>query len=161
MLGQNVTATMSIEPGGINSTIPIYAAAKMGIPLIDADGMGRAFPEIPMVSFALDGVSASPMVCVDEKGNQALLQTIDNAWVEKLSRAIAVQMRLAAMIGVYGMNGKTLKKSAIRGTMSLCIEIGKAVFKAKANNENALDAILKLTNGSKLFKQSEPPLCPG
>src|ERR1700744_1584401 len=32
------------EAGGINSTIPFVAAAGAGLPLIDADGMGRAFP---------------------------------------------------------------------------------------------------------------------
>jgi DUF917 family protein len=61
VLGHKATATMPIEAGGINSTIPIYAAAKLGVPMVDADGMGRAFPEIPMVSFSIGGVSASPM----------------------------------------------------------------------------------------------------
>jgi uncharacterized protein len=152
VLGQKVTATMPIEAGGINSTIPIYAAARLGVPLIDADGMGRAFPEIPMVSFSLNGVSASPMVCVDEKGNQALLQTIDNPWVERLSRAVTVAMGLASIIGLYGMDGKTLKKSAIRGTTSLCIEIGKAVIEANKRSENALESILKITDGYAIFE---------
>ena len=151
-LDKPAVATMSVEAGGINSCIPVYAAARLGIPLVDADGMGRAFPEIPMVSFSLDGVPASPMICADEKGNQALLRTIDNAWVERLSRAVTVAMGLSSMIGLYVMDGKTVKRSAISGTISLCIEIGKAIIDASSRNVSALDAILKITNGFVIFE---------
>src|SRR3954451_17378678 len=41
-LGKRITHTVSIEAGGLNSTTPFSVAANMGIPLIDADGMGRA-----------------------------------------------------------------------------------------------------------------------
>jgi len=151
-LGQTAYATMSIEAGGINSCIPVYAAARLGVPLVDADGMGRAFPEIPMVSFSLEGVPASPMVCTDEKGNQVLLQTIDNAWIETLSRAVTVAMGLASIIGLYVMNGKTLKQHGIRGTISLCMEIGRAIKQSSARNVNPVDSILEITKGFRVFE---------
>lgn len=152
LLDKTAVATMSMEAGGLNSTIPVYTAARLGIPLVDADGMGRAFPEIPMNSFSIHGVQASPMVCVDEKGNKVLLDTIDDQWVETFSRTITVAMGLECMVSLYMMNGKTLKKSAIQGTTSLCIEIGKAIINARRRNTNALDAILKITNGFFLFE---------
>jgi len=31
--------------GGIDSVVPFAVAAPLGNPLVDADGMGRAFPE--------------------------------------------------------------------------------------------------------------------
>ncbi len=45
-LGRKAYATMPIECGGINSTIPLVVGGLPGIPVVDADGMGRAFPEI-------------------------------------------------------------------------------------------------------------------
>lgn len=30
----------------MNSVAPLYSAAQKDLPVIDADGMGRAFPEI-------------------------------------------------------------------------------------------------------------------
>jgi DUF917 family protein len=45
--------------------VPIVVAAKLGIPLVDCDGMGRAFPELPMVTFHLNGMSATPMAITD------------------------------------------------------------------------------------------------
>ncbi len=34
------------EIGGMNSIEPMVTAARVGLPLLDADGMGRAFPEL-------------------------------------------------------------------------------------------------------------------
>ena len=60
-LGRPVTHIACAEVGGVNSTIPIAAAAALGLPLVDADGMGRAFPELQMVLPTLWGVTASPL----------------------------------------------------------------------------------------------------
>lgn len=145
-------ATISVEAGGINSCIPVYTAARLRLPLVDCDGMGRAFPEIPMVTFSLAGVKASPMVCCDEKGNKAVLETIDNDWVEILSRAVTVAMGLSSMIGLYVMDGKTLKQHAIRGTISLAIEIGKRIVMSGKRKESPVDSILEVTRGFRLFE---------
>src|SRR5438874_158935 len=68
-LGKPIKYTYSIEAGGLNSTIPITLAARLRIPLIDIDGMGRAFPEIQMVTHNLYGITATPFTMADEKGN--------------------------------------------------------------------------------------------
>ena len=47
---------MPIECGGINSTIPLVVGAMTGLPVVDADGMGRAFPELQMETFSVLGV---------------------------------------------------------------------------------------------------------
>src|SRR5699024_3518400 len=56
-LGKKITATMPIEAGGVNSLIPLALAAQTGLPVVDADGMGRAFPELQMVTFYLDDIN--------------------------------------------------------------------------------------------------------
>ena len=43
--GEMATALISNEIGGSNSVEPLIAAAMAGLPVVDADGMGRAFPE--------------------------------------------------------------------------------------------------------------------
>ena len=65
---------MPMEAGGVNSMLPIAAAARLGLPLVDCDGMGRAFPELQMVTFTIGGVSATPMALTDEKGNSVIFQ---------------------------------------------------------------------------------------
>ncbi|XGU18921.1 DUF917 family protein [Rhodococcus sp. 3Y1] len=53
--GRTADATMPMECGGINSMIPLLAAARRGLPVVDADGMGRAFPQLEMETFSVYG----------------------------------------------------------------------------------------------------------
>jgi uncharacterized protein len=151
-LGRKAHAVISIEAGGLNSCIPIYTAACLGLPLVDGDGMGRAFPELPMVSFSVGGVPATPMVVCDEKGNKMVLETIDNAWSEILSRTATVAMGLSSMLGIYSMDGATLKRLAIRGTISLAGAIGEKILDAAKARTSAVDSILEITHGFRLFE---------
>ena len=81
---------MPIEVGGGNSLVPVIAARR-GIPLVDADAMGRAFPESQMVTFHLEGIPC-PVAMADERGNSALMHTIDGVWEERMARALTVEM---------------------------------------------------------------------
>jgi len=103
-LGRKATATMSIEAGGLNSTTPFIVAAELGIPLVDADTMGRAFPEIQMCTPTLYGVTATPMSIADEKGNSAIIRTVDNRWTESFARTLTIDMGCSAFIGLYPMS---------------------------------------------------------
>ena len=47
-LGRSVVAMMCLEMGGINGVLPVAWAARAGLPLVDGDLMGRAFPEVQM-----------------------------------------------------------------------------------------------------------------
>ena len=152
VLGKKVYATIPIEAGGVNSMIPIAVAAQLGIPLVDADGMGRAFPELQMVTYHLDNIPASPMVIVDEKGNSVILQTITNNWAEELARVCTVSMGASVMISIYSMLGRQVKESAITGIMTFSQEIGRLISEARARNANPLQELLELTRGYELFK---------
>jgi DUF917 family protein len=116
-LGKKINAILCAEAGGLNSTVPFAIGAMTGIPVIDGDGMGRAFPELQMVTFTMHGVSATPMTIVDDKGNSVLLETIDNRWTERLARSATVDMGGSAMIASYAMSGATAKKASVRGTL--------------------------------------------
>lgn len=106
-----------IEAGGVNSTIPLVVAAERGLPVINADGMGRAFPELQMVTFHIYGIKATPMAISDERGNAAILDTIDNFWAEKIARAITVRYGGSAWIAIYPTFGKPYKEAAIKGSI--------------------------------------------
>lgn len=88
--GKKIDAFLPIEAGGVNSMLPIAACARLGLPLVDADGMGRAFPELQMVTFTIGGCSATPMALTDEKGNCVIFRTITNKWTEELARAVTM-----------------------------------------------------------------------
>ncbi|MGO4118980.1 DUF917 domain-containing protein, partial [Rhizobium ruizarguesonis] len=151
-IGKEVFATYPIEAGGINSMLPLALAAQLGLPVVDVDGMGRAFPELQMTTFYLDGVSATPMVLADEKGNVSIMDTIDNAWTERIARSITVQMGGSATCAIYPMTGKNLKDSGIHNILSLEEQIGRAIRLSKEANLDPVEEVLKLTNGFELFR---------
>jgi DUF917 family protein len=146
-LGRKIRATMSIEAGGVNSLVPFVVAAKLGIPLVDADTMGRAFPEIQMVTATMVGVTATPMAMADDKGNSAILKTISNQWTETFARGIAVNMGAAAYIANYAMTGEQLREAAIPGTMTLIERIGATIREAHQRKDDPIAAVAGVTGG--------------
>ncbi|MFB4168353.1 DUF917 domain-containing protein [Virgibacillus sp. JSM 102003] len=150
-MGKEIFATMPIEAGGVNSLLPLALAAQLNLPVVDADGMGRAFPELQMVTFYLDGVSATPMVLADEKGNNTVLNTINNVWAERIARGATIEMGGSVMLSIYPMDGKIIKQSAIHNILQLEEKIGRTIREAKQNNHEPIAEVLKLTNGHTLF----------
>lgn len=151
-LGRPVFATMPIEAGGVNSMIPLALAARMGLPVVDADGMGRAFPELQMVTFHLHGIAATPMMINDEKGNSLLITTIDNHWTERLARAATVQMGGSVMDALYPMTGEQLKRGSIPGIISFTERIGRAIRTAKHSGQDPVQTLVELTGAHELFR---------
>ena len=149
LLTKPVSAILCAEAGGLNSTIPFVAASKLGLPIIDGDAMGRAFPELQMVTFTLGGISATPMAMVDEKGNGCTFDTISNVWTEKLARAITIQMGGSAMCSLYPVTAKQCKDYLIRGSLSLIHHIGNIIEK---HSFNAYQLLVKELNGKHLFQ---------
>jgi DUF917 family protein len=151
-LGRKINATMSIEAGGLNSTIPITVAARLGLPMVDCDGMGRAFPEIPMVTHTLYGISATPFAMADEKGNSAILNTIDNHWTERLARSITIDMGCTALIACYAATGRQLKECSVPGTITLAERIGRTIREARQGNRDVIAAVQEVTGGFEIFR---------
>jgi DUF917 family protein len=121
-----------IEAGGVNSTFPLVAAAQLGLPVVDGDGMGRAFPELQMVLPTLAGIAATPMSIADEKGNVGILSTVDNHSAEALARSLTITMGCSAIISNYVMTGAQARDALVPGTLSLCIRIGHRVEHVRA-----------------------------
>ena len=142
LMGRPIDAVLCGEAGGVNSCVPFVVAAAAGLPLVDGDGMGRAFPELQMVTFTLEGVSATPMVLCDDKGNSLVLDTVANAWTERLARAATVEMGGSALLTFYPMRGDVAKRAVVRGTLSLCARIGRTLREARAAH---LDPVVALT----------------
>lgn len=142
---------MPIEVGGMNSLYPVGAAAKKHLPLLDADTMGRAFPEAQMVTFYLHGYQPTSVAIGDEKGNTALIHPINGLWSEYLSRALTVEMGGSISVSDYFLPGKDVKTSVVKGTLSLARDIGELLLTAQGENINIFDSLLKMLNGFDLF----------
>lgn len=123
--GRKPTAVMPIEVGGGNSMIPIAAAAIAGLPVVDGDAMGRAFPEAQMVTYHLAGYGPGTTVLVDHHGNEVISRPVDGAWSERLARAVTVEMGGGATMIDYAYDGSVARECAIPATLTLAKRIGR------------------------------------
>lgn len=146
--GRKIDAIMPIEAGGVNSMIPIIFAAINGVPLVDADGMGRAFPEMQMDTFNINGIHNTPAVFADEKGNTAIINTIDGMWTEKIARTLTSVMGGSILNGVYLLSKQELENYSILHTVSTSINIGEVIMYSK----EPIKVLQKIFNGSVLFQ---------
>lgn len=150
-LGKPVKAAMSMEAGGMNSVVPIYVAARLGMPLVDCDGMGRAFPELQMLTMSLAGIPATPMAMADERGNTVLMDTLDNNWTEAIARAVTITMGGTAQIALYAATAGQLSQGGIQGTMTLAEDIGRTLRLARTQEDDPIEAVRRVVKGFVIF----------
>lgn len=151
-LGRPFDAVMSMEIGGGNGVHPMMVAALTGYPVVDADGMGRAYPELQMTSFAVAGLSCAPFSLSDIRANDVVIsQALDTAWVERISRSITAECGSTAAICMAPRSGAEIKAHGILHTTTQAIALGEAVIAARRTHGDPVAAILKISGGLKLF----------
>ncbi len=150
--GSKATALISNEIGGSNSVEPLIPASMAGLPVVDADGMGRAFPELHLKTFFVYGVPWCPVALSDEKGNTVIIpEAISAKWVERIARAITVQMGCVACYALAPMSAQQVRSTAVLRTLSLARDVGDAVKNANRRKEDPVSAILETCPGQVLF----------
>ncbi len=152
VLGKKVDVIIPIEICGINSMMPIAAAAMRGLPVLDADSMGRAFPEAQMVTFYLDGYETTPITLCDEKGNSAVLYPKDAIFAERLARALTIEMGGSCSITDYNLTGAQIKHSAVPDTMTLAERIGEILLDKTSSSKENVKRMIDELKGYKLFE---------
>ncbi len=151
-LGQSVTHLVPGEIGGANALRPLAVAALAELPVVDGDGMGRAFPELQMDTFAIYGISATPAALADIEHNIVLFPRLRDAYtLERYARAVTVQMGGAAGFAFPVMSGTELRRVVIPYTISLAVQLGEAVLSARKEHTDPVAAALAVTGGSLLF----------
>jgi DUF917 family protein len=125
----------------------------MGLPIVDGDPMGRAFPELQMDTFSIGGIPASPMALADAHGNAVVFHHLDTPKrAESYGRVLTIQMGGSAALAMPGMTGAQMKAHIIRGTLSLAHQIGSAILDARERSTHVPSVIADTCNGQVLFE---------
>jgi DUF917 family protein len=147
-IGRRADALIAAEIGGGNALAPIIVAAAAGIGVVDADGMGRAFPEMQMTTFSIYGHRSTPATLADERGNVVLFENVaSEAWYEKLARSAVVAMGGIALGAEAPMQGRFVKRAAVPDTVTRCIGLGKLVTRANREHHDAIPLIIEREHG--------------
>ena len=153
-IGQTMHALIIGEIGGSNALRPMTGAFQLGIPVVDGDGMGRAFPELQMDTFSIGGIPSSPMALGDSHGNVVIFDHLESPLrAEEFARRITIEMGGGAELIMPVMSGKQMKDNIIRGTLTLAQRIGALVmrYRLRGRGELAAQAVAELCNGTVIF----------
>lgn len=145
-----------IEIGALSSVVACLCAAKLGIPVLDADGAGRAVPTLELCTFSTNGVSINP-TAITNKSSYVELNISDPtsigaaARIESLARPIISMPEYdqAAGIALWVMPASDIKDIVIDGTLTMCRELGeymsqKQKASASISPEDLIQAINKI-----------------
>jgi len=139
---ERAQAILCAEIGGLNALLPLVLAARTKLPVVDGDGMGRAFPQLQMITYHISNVPISPMVMTDEYSNSVLFECASAYDAERLGRTLVVGMGGSSNICLYPMHGAEAKRSLVRGTISLALGLGRTIREARRSSADPFSAVL-------------------
>jgi DUF917 family protein len=151
-LGTEFRAVMALEIGGGNGLQPFMVAALTGLPVVDADCMGRAYPEAQMTSFAAHDLQMYPMAVADIRDNEVIVARAASAkWVERISRKVTVEFGSTAATCKAPRRGHEVKSAGILYTATKAIRLGERVFAARKAHADPIAAVIAETGGKTMF----------
>lgn len=152
-MGHPIDAVLGDEVGGGNGIYPMVTAAKLDLPVVDADAMGRAFPEVQMSTFFVNGQPSQPAGLADSEGNTVLITSATTPeMLEKIMRAATVAMGSTACMTTAPMTGAFVRRFGVLHSTSLAWMLGDAVLAARAAKADPVAAILRQADGQLLMR---------
>lgn len=151
-VGRKFDAIMPLEIGGGNALQPFLAAALMGLPVVDADSMGRAFPEAQMTSFSIANLQMFPFALQDVRDNAVIIPRAASwKWMERISRKVCVEVGSTAATCKAPRSGAEVKAHAIYNTITKAVRIGRAIEAARRAHNDPVAALTEQEGGKLLF----------
>jgi uncharacterized protein len=138
---RKLDALVAVEVGGANSLIPIVAAAIGGLPVVDGDGMGRAFPEAQMTTFSIAGIASTPSIAIDYAGNVATFLQPAARDFERAVRQFAMDHGGVVIATEHPMSGRELKRAIVPGTLTFAIALGRTLRHGRGGAERMVGAL--------------------
>ncbi|KAJ9137866.1 Hydantoin utilization protein A [Pleurostoma richardsiae] len=138
-----MAAQIALEIGGMNAIRPMLTGLHYGVPAVDGDFMGRAYPRSYMKTPYLYGFVGTPCTQADGNGNVVTVnKAADSRKVEKIHRKAGHELGLFSQLVIPPMTVGFCKKVACLGTTSLAWHIGRAVYRARQEKTDIMEAIM-------------------
>ncbi|MEA2497088.1 MAG: uncharacterized protein QOJ29_4999 [Thermoleophilaceae bacterium] len=129
----SVHALMCFNVGGPTGVLPVVWAARLGLPLVNGDGMGRALSGVQRQTMHLAGIKAGPVVLTDGRGNTLVLDPADDDWAERLARGVAATLGGVCAGALFTMTVAEARGAVIEGSISRAFELGEQLGLPGAN----------------------------
>lgn len=142
LLGRPINAIVPFEAGGLNTPVIMTVGARLGIPVVNGDALGRSAPETQMTSFAGHGIRVTPMPLIDQYGNVVIVQdSVDATYADEVGRFVVSKGGYMGANNHYPMTGAQLKQTVIPHTITGALELGRKVEQARQDNADPIAAV--------------------
>jgi DUF917 family protein len=151
--GKSIKYLMAGELGGFNTMVPLYVAALKGVPFVDADGNGRAVPELGADLYAAAEVPHTPIVMAAQNGDSVVINLFDphdHHSAENVARHVCMAYGQLAAFCTFVVNRDTIVERLAPGTMTLCATIGEA-FRGASRLEDLTEDLGQAIGARELF----------
>lgn len=125
-IGTAPAALLCLEIGGQNGLMIFDAALQTGLPMVDADMMGRALPRLSQFSVSVAGYPLTPLVLVTSASQSVLVEGGDGPSVDRLVRSVLATSEGWASVGFAPIAVKDLGRTTILGSVSQALALGRS-----------------------------------
>lgn len=152
-LGKDIETIVAVELGAGNTPAPLVTAARLGIPIVDGDYAGRAVPEEMQGTPFLYGKNSYPFSSVDKWGDVAIVKhTVNPHMLERIGKQLSVAAYDMTAIASTVLPAAEMREILVPGTMSMCLELGRSIRRAREAGEDPIEATISVTGGWRLFE---------
>jgi DUF917 family protein len=124
--GVEPAALMPYEAAGLNGALAAAAACELGLPLVDADLMGRALPRLDQLTRAVAGGPISPYALAEPGGLTVLVDDATPAALERVARGVVAQGGGWAGGALAPVPAHQVADDACTGTLARALQLGRA-----------------------------------
>ncbi len=137
-LGQQIDYLIPFEIGGMNGLYPLYISALINKAIVDGDYMGRAFPELQMITPHIYGKIQNCIAVLSNGKECHVIRANNLSQLEKEARQKTIEMGGIVTLAYLPLSGREVKQYCVPMSFTVAKMIGKEL---KSINKNTLSNI--------------------
>ncbi|WP_264668866.1 DUF917 domain-containing protein [Arthrobacter sp. VKM Ac-2550] len=150
-LSRKVQAVYSLAAASINGIVPLMVGLQSGLPVVDADPMGRVFPLISQTTLHIGEVGISPIAMMGVTGERAMVEAPNPQRAETLVRSLVTELGGWAATAMYPCTAGELRMHGVRGTVTRMIRVGE-ILDADESVENKYRRLIELLKAVRISR---------
>lgn len=149
----SLSAVVSYEIGAAATAGAMATAAWLGVPIIDADYVGRSVPEVIQMLPVANDIDLCPIANADAYGNEAIIHaSMNRQMTERIGKALA-----SASFGLVGQatllsQAKKLKPYMLPKTLTNALKVGQIIRKVAGSKSDLNDQLNRLIGSKIIFE---------
>lgn len=134
---QPLDALLPLEVGGVNGVLATMVAATRGLPLVDADPMGRAFSRLSDTILAA-GVPLRSVYFASAGGHLARLEAASGPELEAVLQSLLPAAGGWGAVAAFAGRAGDILPYAVPGPLTRALTLGRALVAAGAGDADAV-----------------------